>query len=90
MLNKGINHHRLEFSLPERIFAELWEEQNTHGRTLDYLLAENNNRPMDEVTDRDRRVAATVIQWLGSLVGDNFLRDVAIRIIEEEEKTKNG
>ena len=85
MKNKGKSQYRFKDNPVERIFAEVWEERNTHGKILDYLLAEDNNRPCGEVTDRDRMVAATVIQWLGSSVGDNFLGDVAIRIIEEAE-----
>lgn len=65
----------------ERVFAKEWEKQNTdiwgkpNGRgALDYLMAEDPNNPMGEVTDRDRIVAATVIQWLGSPVGMCFIR----------------
>ncbi|MCK4793089.1 MAG: hypothetical protein KAV87_55680 [Desulfobacteraceae bacterium] len=87
MKNRGKSQYRFKDNLSEQIFAEVWEEQNTHGKILDYLLAEDNNRPCGEVTDRDRMVAATVIQWLGSPVGDNFLGDVATRIIEEAEES---
>lgn len=58
-----------------------------NGRgTLDYMLAEIPNEPRGEVTARDRVVAATVIQWLGSPVGRCFLRDMLEKI---EEKRKN-
>jgi hypothetical protein len=86
MKNKGKMQHRLKQNPLEQKFALEWEKINSgiqrHG-TLDYLLAEDNNRPLNEVSDRDREVAATVIQWLGSPVGKNFL----YRIIGE---TKNG
>jgi hypothetical protein len=50
-----------------------------NGRgTLDYLLAKDCNFPNGEVTARDREVAATVIQWLGSSVGQCFLRDTNV------------
>lgn len=35
-----------------------------------------NGKDPVEVSDRDREVAATVIQWLGSPVGNNFLREL--------------
>lgn len=76
MKNKGKSQHRFKDNPTERIFAEAWEEKNSSKYVrpiLDYLLAEDNNRPMGEVTERDRMVAATVIQWLGSPVGDGFL-----------------
>tara|TARA_B100001094_G_scaffold150751_1_gene145899 strand:+ start:56 stop:517 length:462 start_codon:yes stop_codon:yes gene_type:complete len=61
----------------ERVFADKWEfNDEKHARTLDHLLAEDPDacdppRP----SDRDKMVAATVIQWLGSPVGQGFLRD---------------
>jgi hypothetical protein len=58
------------------------ENLSIHGKpdgrgTLDYLLAKNCNDPNGEVTDRDREVAATVIQWLGSPVGQDFVAEVS-------------
>ena len=80
MRNKGLNQHRFKQNPLERIFAELWEEINERNRIgygiLDYMLAETTNMPNGEVTDRDRIVAATVIQWLGSPVGQAFLNEV--------------
>jgi hypothetical protein len=66
----------------EEVYAKAWNLQNTaragtsEGRgTLDYLLAKDCNYPMGEVTNRDREVAATVIQWLGSPVGQSFVKE---------------
>ena len=60
------------------------QDENTieglDGRgVLDYLLAEDSNYPKGEVTERDRKVAATVIQWLGSPVGQSFLSKLSKR-----------
>lgn len=41
---------------------------------LEYLMGDGATRGV--VSDRDELVAATVIQWLGSPVGQGFLRDV--------------
>jgi hypothetical protein len=79
MYNKGLQQYRFKDNPMEKAFAEAWEEQNVsiHDRgTLDYLLAKDCNRPCGEVTQRDREVAATVIQWLGSPVGQNFVSEV--------------
>lgn len=61
-----------------------WREINTKrtgspNTTLEYLLGgpEAQNWPgPGPVSDRDQQVAETVIQWLGSPVGEAFLRDV--------------
>ena len=83
MKNKGMHQYRFKQNPMEEIFAKAWEERDTDpsgradGRgTLDYLLAENPNEPRGEVSDRDRIVAATVIQWLGSPVGQYFLDEI--------------
>lgn len=83
MKNKSNNQHRFKQNPSEKKIANAWEEINTdvYGKLdgkgiLDYLLAEKINKPNGEVTDRDRMVAATVIQWLGSPVGRNFLTQV--------------
>lgn len=62
----------------ERVFAEKWQGINDeeHTKTLARLLAEDPNaRNLPPPSDRDKMVAATVIQWLGSPVGQGFLRD---------------
>ena len=75
--HEGRSTHRFDDNPLERVFADEWKEMNDgegrgHG-ILAYLLAENPNRPRNEVSDRDAEVAATVIQWLGSNVGQCFL-----------------
>lgn len=80
MFNHGDSQCRFPQNPLEQIFAEAWERRNKRADAgwgiLDYLLAEKNSFPRGEVTKRDRMVAATVIQWLGSPVGQEFLRDV--------------
>jgi len=85
MRNRGLHQYRFRDNPMEEKFARAWNDQNiakpgtSDGRgTLDYLLAKDCNRPAGEVTDRDREVAATVIQWLGSPVGQGFIRDVQL------------
>lgn len=77
---RGVSHHRYEREPLERLFAEKWQEINDRhldpDATLKYLLSEDNKpvRP----SDRDRLVAATIIQWLGSPVGQAFLKNVEV------------
>ena len=63
--HKGLHMHRLSTNPAERIFADEWKAINgdRYGLTLRYLLAEDNNLPADEMTERDAKVAATVVQW---------------------------
>lgn len=80
-IHTGRSVYRFQDNPTEKIFARAWQEINENypgmsgPMTLDYLLAEDSNRPMNEVTERDAEVAATVIQWLGSHVGQCWLKD---------------
>jgi len=86
MINKGRIQYRFKQNPLEKAYAKAWDVCNTgyaghiDGRgTLDYLLAENPNEPRGEVTPRDREVAATVVQWLGSPCGQAFVNKVLER-----------
>lgn len=79
MKNRGIRQYRFDSNPLERRFAEAWEELNNtynHKGILNYLLTEDSNNPNFEITDREREVAATVIQWLGSPVGQKFIDSI--------------
>ena len=83
MKNKGNCPYRFKQNPREFEFAMAWDKINTNqqgrldGRgVLDYLMAKKANHPAGEVTERDREVAATVIQWLGSHVGQYFLHEL--------------
>jgi len=78
--HEGLRTHRLNDNPLEKRFADKWREYNykaglAHGQ-LAYLLADDPNHPRGEVSERDAQVAATVIQWLGSHVGQCFLESV--------------
>lgn len=77
--HEGLSTNRLNENPLERAFSEAWKAYNnsTAGYDLlDYLLALDPNNPKGEVSKRDAVVAATIIQWLGSPVGQCFFRDV--------------
>ena len=73
--HKGLHTHRLRQNPEEERFAKAWEAQNDPGRQLEYLLLRTDGKPA-LVTERDEVVSATVIQWLGSPVGQGFLRQL--------------
>lgn len=74
----GLREYRWKDNPEEERFAGAWAKLNPLGGHLDHLL---DTRP-DQIgrppvcSDRDQVVAATVIQWLGSPVGQAFLRDL--------------
>lgn len=79
MYHKGLKQYRFKNNPEERRFAEAWEKQNNPAdsqadSSLAYLLSPDSQK--ESVSDRDREVAATTIQWLGSPVGQAFLRDL--------------
>lgn len=79
---RGLHSGRYRREPMERAFAEAWQEfclssVATKGQPtfLDYLLTTDQRNPLP-VSDRDRLVACTVVQWLGSTVGQQFLLQV--------------
>lgn len=79
MAHVGLHTHRFRDNPEERRFAEAWQAMNA-GAMLDWLLTPPASQPGDGLPwiagARAEEVAATVIQWLGSPVGQGFLRDM--------------
>ena len=74
----GMHEHRLKDNAQELVFATLWKMWNRDGlATLGHLLDVGRVQGAHPPTpaDRDAVVAATVIQWLGSPVGQGFLEE---------------
>jgi len=65
--------HRLKHNPLEKRYADAWRQKQDSG-LLEYLMGDGASK--SPVSGRDEKVAATVIQWLGSPVGQGFLRDV--------------
>jgi hypothetical protein len=74
----------------EARFLKAWQGQNEgSGRLLDYLLGDGAKASI--ASDRDEKVAATVIQWLGSPVGQSFLSNVlGIQICTDKISVDSG
>lgn len=78
---QGLHAHRYEKEPLEHKLALAFQEFCETGGDksishLDYLLCEGDQRYVVPCSDRDRQVACTVIQWLGSSVGQKFLNDI--------------
>ena len=71
----GLHEYRFKQNPEERRFAKAWKKfaANNLGHLLH--VGDQKGRPPDP-NDRDAQVAATVIQWLGSPVGQHWLADL--------------
>jgi len=52
-------------------YAEAWKELPID--VLDQILRVGDKCPLGFVTSRDEQIAATIIQWLGTDVGQDFI-----------------
>lgn len=99
--HRGNKLHRLQENPLEEAFSDAWEEENTHNSsehrcTLAHLMSLTNQPAI--LDSRDVLVAANVVQWLGSPVGQAFLAKVLSRPeaenlrkrIEEEIEKRTG
>lgn len=77
---QGLHPYRLKDNPMEKAFAEAFEVLNktgpgyAHNSTVDCLLSPDSNKPVP-CSERDRTVAATLAQWLGSPVGVSWVMD---------------
>jgi len=91
-VNRSIDYHRTKYkdgnALLEKAFADHWEKENepitglNHGNGIlqDLMLDRTYDvcgyKEVDWLTNKERQVAATAIQWLGTNCGFNFLQGV--------------
>jgi hypothetical protein len=59
----------------ERILAFNWVQWHQERPSLFAGIASGSDEPDGPVTQRDARVAASVVQWLGTAVGYAFLSE---------------
>lgn len=91
--NVGISVKRLEHNERERAFHDQWLQENApvsyvnhgHGILQDLFIEGSSmnllgsRRVIEEISNRDRQIVATVIQWLGSNCGMCFLSEALSR-----------
>lgn len=80
MSKKGLHEYRIKSNPCEGIAANLWEEM----RVLPDLLGDGTLGGRAHPSDRDYQVAATLMQWLGSPVGQAFVNN----LVEKFAKAK--
>lgn len=88
----GHKTYRWKGNPEERRFAEAWAELTWKGSDargihfVDRLIAEDPNASyISPASAAERRAAATVIQWLGSPVGQSFLRELGYERRDPDE-----
>lgn len=78
MKNVGLNIHRVKDNPLELAYAKEWDRLNIDYDILACIIGEGNVK--GNPSERDYQIAATVIQWLGSPIGRNFVEDVLTKI----------
>lgn len=74
MAHEGKATYRLKENVLEQRYHDEWKKEQQYGNILEWLLGDGTRKAV--ISDRDEMVAATVIQWLGSPVGQNFVKRV--------------
>ena len=79
MKHNGLHQYRFSTNPLEKKFAEAWDELNVRphsgGNCVDSIVSKDWNNP-SYATDREIEICASVIQWLGTPVGQMFLQGV--------------
>lgn len=78
---RGLHEHRYRDNPLEKRFAAAWQNANGDHAFEDVLrmILRDPQKPRHKSSapsNRDRTIAATLIQWLGSPVGQHFLSQV--------------
>lgn len=82
--HRGLHPYRYKDNPTEKAFALAWQQQESlGGGNLAYMLGDGHRLAV--VKDRERLVANTIIQWLGSPVGRGFLESVGFRQVSDRE-----
>lgn len=77
-MTESINKHRLEINWLEKEFHDKWLDFNENDEMLRYILDPDShkNNGCFVVPEHDKQVVLTMMQWLGTPVGQGFLSDV--------------
>lgn len=73
---KSFKTHRHENNPKEKEFHDTFIEQHSGSRGMDFIVfgqREGSMTPKDYLTDREKQIVLSTIQWLGSSVGQGFL-----------------
>ena len=73
---KTFKEHRFERNPQEKIFVDEFLKQHSEYNDMDLIVfghAPENTMPKDYLSQREKNIVISVIQWLGSPVGKGFL-----------------
>ena len=78
---QGWNSHRYYSNTLEESFALAWQELNDRDnmnnmKTIEWILLPAWIKSPTLCSLRDQKVANSIVQWLGSPVGQHFLEEV--------------
>lgn len=88
ILFRGFKYERTFFDWREKIIADAWEKENARSGLLNTLLGHVG----EQASQRDEKVAAEIVQWLGSNCGWCFLENIIKQLgykLERELNTEN-
>jgi hypothetical protein len=78
----GFNRHRLkmdDYYHTEVAFMKVmqkWKDQNHNIFDMAVFGTKHGSQPADYLSERELKIVASIIQWLGTPVGQNFLKEV--------------
>jgi len=77
---EGFKTYRHESNPKEKEFHDKFIEHNSHNHNdMDFLVFgmgdSNGNFPANRLTEHEKKIVISTIQWLGSPVGQGFLRE---------------
>jgi len=84
---KTFNQHRRETNPQEKIcFEQAMEYKKMSPQIFHQAIlgSHGNGRPKDYLTEREEQIVFTTIQWLGSPVGQSFLKNCGFELIKGE------
>jgi hypothetical protein len=86
--DRGYYYERTKHNPLEKALADGWEKENIpqagrnygHGLLQDLFMERErpfirSAKPIHRITDDERMIAATVVQWLGTNCGRSFLEE---------------
>ncbi len=73
---KGFKTHRFKNNSLEKILHQRFLKEHSSGNDMDVIVfghPSNDLNPNDYLTEREKKIVLSVIQWTGSIVGKEFV-----------------
>lgn len=89
----GLRPERTRYDVREEVFARIWRKYNKRDpgvnfncTYLELILSTDEHTARTSLTQRDATVATTIIQWLGTNIGQCFLKECEQAIEKARKK----